>query len=90
MISDLILPEYNKIKSLKYFSFLQKQGTIIKNLNNSTQRAGYAVLLSYNYTDLNSDIKVLFNSAAIKDADNVNMIMKMDEHSFYRNTRRFS
>ncbi len=89
VISDFTLPDYNKISSLKNFSFLQKEGTLIKNLNNSTQRAGYAVLLSYNYTVLNSDIKYLFNSVSIKDSDNLNMIMKMDEHSFYRNTRRY-
>jgi hypothetical protein len=90
LITDLVSPDNKKIKSLANFSFLQKKGTLIRELNNSTQRAAYAVLLAENVQDLNRDVKCLFESAAVYDSEGNNMLMKNHELSLYCDRRRFS
>ena len=90
LISDLASPDNRKIKSLANFSFLQEKGTWIRELNNSTQRAAYAVLLSENVQDLNRDVKKLFKAAAVYDSEGNNMLMKNHGLSLYCDRRRFS
>ena len=89
-IGRLIYPDKNKIKSMMKFSYLHKKGTQIKKLNNSTQRAGYAVLLSDNYTALNSDVKMLFESASVEDENRINILMDKYDQSVYKDKRRFT
>ena len=89
-IKKLKKPDSNKIQSLLKFSYLHKTGTVIKNINNSTQRAGYALLLSDNYKSLNSDIEKLFSSSAVLNEKNDNMIIDKTIQTMYRIERRFS
>ena len=90
VIRDFVYPDKKSILSMIKFSYLQKKGTLINNINNSRQRAGFAVLLSDNYTALNTDIQKLFNSAAIEDDQGRNILLDKYGQSVFKNKRRFS
>ena len=89
VIHRQIKPDSSSIESLQSFSYLHSPGTEINNINNSTQRAGYAVLLSDNFSKLNYDIEKLFNLSSVENKQGFNMLMDKTDQALYKEIRRF-
>ncbi len=88
-IKELVFPD-SRIKSLVKISFLHSRGTVIREIKNSTQRAGYAVLLSDNSAELNSDVDKFFRTASVRDVNGNEMLMDKSGQAKFCIKRRFS
>ena len=88
-VSDYKIPDKREISSLITSDFLLESGVLIRNMNSSTQRSAYAVLLSDNPDLLNADISKFFKILSITNQDGENMVIDNLKLSLFMGKRRF-